>query len=60
MGSLKYPFVGAVAAILMAALLLAPHVFWQWAGPMQLILGLTLGVLASVMLYAVMRSISTR
>jgi hypothetical protein len=60
MGSLKYLFIAGAAALLIAGLLLSPTIFWRRAGPMQLALGVTLGVLASVALYGVLRWISAR
>jgi hypothetical protein len=60
MGSLKYPFMAASAALFIAGLILGPHLFWRWAEPMQLALGLLLGGLASVVVYGIMRTFAAR
>jgi len=61
MGQLKYPFIAGAAALMIACLLVSPHVFWRWnRGNEQIIAGLILGALATVVLYAVMRAIAAR
>jgi hypothetical protein len=60
MGSLKYPFMAASADLFIAGLILGPHLFWRWAEPMQLALGLLLGGLARVVVYGIMRMFAAR
>jgi hypothetical protein len=60
MGRLKMPFVAAAAALIIIAVLSSERLFPRWPHEDQLISGLIVGVLGTVVLYAVMRAIAKR
>lgn len=60
MKRLWYPFLAGSGALIAAGLVLGPVIFWRFRDNEQIAYGLLLGVLASVVLYAVMRAISSR
>lgn len=60
MKGLWYPFLGGAAALCAAGLVLGPTIFWRSSSEQQVVFGLLLGVLASVVLYAVMRAVAAR
>jgi hypothetical protein len=60
MRRLKMPFLAAAASTIIIAVLSGQHLFPRWDAQNQLIGGLAIGVLATVVLYAVMRAIAER
>jgi hypothetical protein len=62
LGRLRYPFIAASAALLILGLVLAPLIFSRYdlSPEAQFFGGFVVGVLASVVLYAVMRAIAER
>jgi hypothetical protein len=60
MGKLKYPFIAGAAALCILSLLLAPDLFPKYDEGFQVICGAIVGLLSSVVLYAVMRAIAAR
>ena len=60
MGQLWYPFIAGCAALLIAGAVLGQTMFPRLPSEQQVIYGLLMGILASVVLYAVMRAIAER
>jgi hypothetical protein len=60
MRRLKMPFLAAAGSTIIIAVLTGQHLFPRWSEQDQLIGGLVIGALATVVLYAVMRAIAER
>jgi hypothetical protein len=60
MRRLKMPFLAGSASLIIIGALAGQHLFPRWESENQLIGGLIIGVLASVVLYAMMRAIAER
>jgi hypothetical protein len=60
LGHLTWPFVAGAAAIVMMGVLFSNTLFWREAQQDRIIYGLIVGVLGSVVLYAVMRALAER
>jgi hypothetical protein len=60
LGHLTWPFVAGAAAIVMMGVLFSNTLFWREAQQDRIIYGLIVGMLGSVVLYAVMRALAER
>jgi hypothetical protein len=60
MRRLMMPFLAGGSSLIIIAVLSGPHLFPRWSSQEQLIGGLVIGVLATVVLYAIMRAIAER
>jgi hypothetical protein len=60
MRRLLYPLLGGSASLVILSLLFSSRFFPRWGDAQQLLGGLAVGALASVVLYAVMRAVAER
>jgi hypothetical protein len=58
MGRLWFPFIAASGALMIGAVVFSPLLFWRWRDEQQLLGGILLGIIASVVLYGIMRAIA--